>query len=1413
MLTPNLTITDAYLMDGAGQRSETAVIGERVGIRFDYRVEGLATGQTYTVDVELDGVTKRKTLNHGAGATSGGFWDGLAGWFVVDKDYLVKVTLDGDGALSESNEADNSLEFTFRPTLANPPFRMVFPLPLEHTKEFSVGSYVDIDNSPGQFMDYFGGQIAYDGHEGIDINAQAMEQADLGIPIVAAAGGTVLYTIDGHSDFGGDGGANGVGIDHGNGWTTHYGHLRKDSVRVSPGQVVTAGEQIGWMGGSGNGVVHLHFEMKHNGRDVDPNVTPLSFWEAPLEYSGNASNVMLIKSTNYEYWLANSSEGSSTFSPVTLFTQGSPETPKFYGRLTGLLPEDEIWWRFYRPNGQLYASWPISIGGPPVNWPHTFKLFTPSMPSVPDLGTWRIAIEVNGTELEEEFITYTTETFAAVRVEDSTGMYLHPSRFRPIEVGSPQTFTITNHGTGLWQLEDVIVPSGFVISQPVPTQLAAGQSAQFSITPDPAASGNSSGFVEIISNDARGSSYRFAVETPVATNSLVFGVEQRVLDEGDTFSANVRRTGELTTPLTVTLSTSDTTRITIPQTIRFDAGESYKRFDIQTTADLDLQGKERVRFLAQATGLLSAQTEVELTESPFLQLDVLAQGDSVREDAGQNGISFQLSRGGTAVDAPLAVSLTANLPSEVEIPASVVIPAGVRTLSFFGTPRNNTIVDGSRFVEIQASANGVGSSSLNVTIVDDDEPGFEIVESGNSTIVHENGGTDTLSVTLSVQPQANVVLGVSVHDSNQISADVSQLTFTPQNWNQPQRINLASVDDSIADGRVMSEITISVQADSSSAEFRQVLPKSVVVIVDDNDSPGFSHTPPVGGLTEAASTLSFPVVLTAQPVSDVVLAVESSDETEVRISGGIIRFTPDNWNVPRTVTLQSVDDSFLDGSQSSTVTVRVVDAQSHDAFDSVPDQSFVVATADDEVAGLLVSGNSAVVSESGTATALTVRLAAAPLTPVTVRLAADDVSEVTVSPGTLVFTPSNWNAARTINLTGVDDDLIDGNQQSVVRLSIDPDASDPLWRTGVTVEISVTNVDNDSVGITVSAISGDTTESGGTATFTVVLNSEPTADVSIGLSSSDTTEGTVTTTPLTFTPLNWNQAQTVTVSGQNDDVDDGDITYSIQVLPAVSSDPLYNGFDANDVSVTNVSVNPPGRLDIDGDGTADAATDGILVLRYLFGFTGDALIAGVIAGGALIRTPAQVEGVLEESLLMLDVDGDGIRDAASDGILLLRFLFGFRDDALVANAVGSGAIRTTGPQVTTWLNQFLAPSSGGSTDSGSGGGASGAVSRSAADSSPAANGSGPETDAETNAVEPAMAGRSVSSSVAAEGQSVAAASSASGTQNVVIDDDDRPELFAPPADEAQVPVVAADDDDVSTWDNAFAERLDWLSIL
>ena len=72
----------------------------------------------------------------------------------------------------------------------------------------------------------------------------------------------------------------------------------------------------------------------------------------------------------------------------------------------------------------------------------------------------------------------------------------------------------------------------------------------------------------------------------------------------------------------------------------------------------------------------------------------------------------------------------------------------------------------------------------------------------------------------------------------------------------------------------------------------------------------------------------------------------------------------------------------------------------------------------------------------------------------------------------------------------------------------------------------------------------ETNESGNTATFQVVLGSEPTQDVTVTLTSSDPGEGTVSG-PLTFTPSNWESTQSVTVTGVDDTEADGDQTYQI----------------------------------------------------------------------------------------------------------------------------------------------------------------------------------------------------------------------------------------------------------------------------
>jgi hypothetical protein len=123
---------------------------------------------------------------------------------------------------------------------------------------------------------------------------------------------------------------------------------------------------------------------------------------------------------------------------------------------------------------------------------------------------------------------------------------------------------------------------------------------------------------------------------------------------------------------------------------------------------------------------------------------------------------------------------------------------------------------------------------------------------------------------------------------------------------------------------------------------------------------------------------------------------------------------------------------------------------------------------------------------------------------------------------------------------------------------------------GSTSEFSMCKVVTAAGGVTVTPTNGlVTTEAGGTATFTVQLNSVPSASVTIPVSSSDTTEGAVSPASLTFQPnataLN---PQTVTVTGKND-VDDGDIAYTIVLGAATSADAVFSGQNPPDVSATN----------------------------------------------------------------------------------------------------------------------------------------------------------------------------------------------------------------------------------------------------
>ncbi|HEX5790195.1 MAG TPA: Calx-beta domain-containing protein, partial [Luteolibacter sp.] len=226
------------------------------------------------------------------------------------------------------------------------------------------------------------------------------------------------------------------------------------------------------------------------------------------------------------------------------------------------------------------------------------------------------------------------------------------------------------------------------------------------------------------------------------------------------------------------------------------------------------------------------------------------------------------------------------------------------------------------------------------------------------------------------------------------------------------------------------------------------------------------------------------------------------------------------------------------------------------------------ATVNIATPGFNIGSISGATTEAGGSSTFTVRLNTQPTANVTIGLATSDATEGSVSPSSLTFTNANWNLAQTVTVTGVDDAVIDGNiAYSIVTGSAT--SSDPNYNGLNPADVPVINNDNDVPGFVVSAISGSTTEAGGVAIFTVRLSAPPTASVVIGLTSSDTTEGTVSPSSLTFTTSNWSTNQTVTVTGVDDAIADSDIAYSIVTAAATSTDSNYNGLNPADVAVTN----------------------------------------------------------------------------------------------------------------------------------------------------------------------------------------------------------------------------------------------------
>jgi hypothetical protein len=93
-----------------------------------------------------------------------------------------------------------------------------------------------------------------------------------------------------------------------------------------------------------------------------------------------------------------------------------------------------------------------------------------------------------------------------------------------------------------------------------------------------------------------------------------------------------------------------------------------------------------------------------------------------------------------------------------------------------------------------------------------------------------------------------------------------------------------------------------------------------------------------------------------------------------------------------------------------------------------------------------------------------------------------------------------------------------------------------------------------------------------------------------------------------------------------------------------------------------------------------------LVVRWRFGFTGAPLVENAVSAGCTRCTATEIEAQLATIGDQLDIDGDGQTEALTDGVLVLRWLFGFRGQQLVSSAVDQlECTRCTASEIETYL--------------------------------------------------------------------------------------------------------------------------------
>ncbi|MBQ9243135.1 MAG: hypothetical protein IJ165_07890 [Proteobacteria bacterium] len=449
----------------------------------------------------------------------------------------------------------------------------------------------------------------------------------------------------------------------------------------------------------------------------------------------------------------------------------------------------------------------------------------------------------------------------------------------------------------------------------------------------------------------------------------------------------------------------------------------------------------------------------------------------------------------------------------------------------------------------------------------------ELLVQADDKETDEYGDTASVSLSLNHPPVADVTLECEIASESPVpeaEVNCSGILFNAANYSEPQGVTVIGLADNKIDSDQKFKLTMTTR--SEDPDFNGLV-QSLDMVNKNVDTVGVKLSDTNLLTTENGGTAVFSVSLITKPAADVTITIASSNPQYGIIDGAeenvlTVTFTPEDWETPKEITIKGVDDDAPNGDEGHNYQITFTVASEDVDYNGIEVKPISVVNLDNDVHDVFFDKNAIETLEGGAPVSVTARLGLEPVGQVKIGLKVmngENEAEI-AGEKEIVIDKSNYKEGVAFSVQGLVDNKIDGDKDYQVRVRInsnDDDAYEGLDDKFIPGK----NIDTDKADLRLSYTSTLVTEAGSTIDIGVSLMSIPTAPVTVRVKSTNDDEMRVSPSEFEFTAENWNVPQTVTVTGQDDVIDDGD-QISQAVFSIFTDDKDYAALEDINLDIT-----------------------------------------------------------------------------------------------------------------------------------------------------------------------------------------------------------------------------------------------------